>query len=337
MSGNMAGDLGTASPPRRGGIKTIAIFAAKLAVTGACFWYVSGQIELSQVSAAVAQLDFRWAAFATLIAVLQIPLVAMRWRNVLEALVTLDARMTRVTITAITAIALFFAQVVPSVASEGLRAWLVVRLGCDWRTALTSVVLDRGVGVALLIAMGFVILLLPTGVIALGGSRQPVLILYGALLLAGALGLWATPKLIPLLARWRYLRWAASLAADAHRVLLGRKSPVIIGIGCLVHALTIVVVWSLGRAQGLALPIPDAAVLFTVMVGVTIVPISISGWGLREVAVMSLLGNLGVMPEKALLFSVSFGLVFAVGSLPGALVWLLYSLGPAPQPAGRGA
>jgi hypothetical protein len=53
------------------------------------------------------------------------------------------------------------------------------------------------------------------------------------------------------------------------------------------------VVWSLGRAQGLALPVTDAAVLFTVMVGVTIVPVSISGWGLRELAVVSLLADHG--------------------------------------------
>jgi glycosyltransferase 2 family protein len=327
MKGGAAGDLEGASPPRHGGIKTIAMFAAKLAVTGACFWYVSRQIELNQVVAAVTLSDFRWAAFAILVVMLQIPLVAMRWRNILEALVALDVRMTRVAIMAITAIAVFFGQVVPSVASEGLRAWLLVQIGGGWRNALTSVVVDRGVGVALLIAMGFVILLLPSGLIALGGSRELVLVLYGAILLAGLLGLWATPKLVPLLARWRYSRWIASLAADTHRVLLGRKGPIILGIGCLVHLLTIVIVWSLGRAQGLALPVADAAVLFVVMIGVAIVPISISGWGLREVAVMSLLGNLGIAPEKALLFSVCFGLALAVGSLPGALVWLLYSVG----------
>jgi glycosyltransferase 2 family protein len=111
-------------------------------------------------------------------------------------------------------------------------------------------------------------------------------------------------------------------AADAHRVLLGRKSPAILGIGCLVHLLTIVIVWSLAQAQGLPLPVADAAVLFTVMIGVTIVPISVSGWGLRELAVVSLLGNLGVAPERALLFSVCFGFAIAVGSLPGAVVWL---------------
>src|SRR3981189_2845855 len=273
--------MGTVGPSRRGGIKTIAIFAAKLAVTGACFWYVSRQIELTQVLSAVAQSDFRWAAFAVLVVMLQIPLVAMRWRYILEALLALDVRMTRVAITAITAIAVFFAQVVPSVASEGLRAWLLVRIGCGWRNALTSVVLDRGVGVALLIAMGFVILLSPSGVIALGGSRQPVLILYGALLLAGLLGLWTTPKLVPLLADRRYSRWIATLAADAHDVLLGRKSPLILGIGCFIHVLTIVIVWSLGRAQGLALPVMDAAVLFTVMIGVAVGAISVRGWGAR--------------------------------------------------------
>ena len=78
------------------------------------------------------------------------------------------------------------------------------------------------------------------------------------------------------------------------------------------------------------MPIPDAAVLFTVMVGVGLVPISISGWGLREIAVISLLGHYGIAPEKALLFSVCFGLALAIGSLPGALVWLLYPFGPSP-------
>jgi len=330
-----AGDREGASQPSRGGVAKMAILVAKLTVTAACFWYVSRQIELSQVVSAVTQLDFRWAIFATLVAMLQIPLLAMRWRGILEALAALDARMTRGAITAITAIAAFFSQILPSVASEGMRAWFLVRLGGDWRNALTSVAVDRAVGVGLLIAVGFGVLFLPAGIVALGASRVPVLLLYGALLAAGLLGLWATPLVVPLLARWRYTRWIAMLAADARGVLIGRKSPVILALGCLVHVLTIVIVWSLGRAQGLALPVADAAVLFTVMIGVAIIPISISGWGLREVAVISLLGNLGVAPEKALLFSVCFGLAIAVGSLPGALVWLLYSVAPAPKAAGR--
>jgi glycosyltransferase 2 family protein len=322
-------NLETSWRQHAGGIEKLAMFAAKLLVTGACFWYVSRQIDLEQVLSAVPLLDFRWAAFAISIAMLEIPLVGMRWRSVLDALAWRNARMTTVAIIAVTGIGAFFAQVLPSVASEGVRAWLLVRLGSDWRNAVTSIVIDRGVGAALLIAAGFVILLLPSGLIALGEYRPVVLVVYGALLLAGALGLLFAPMLVAPLSQWRYSRWFATLATEARGVVIGPNGPMILGIGCLVHGLTILVIWSLGRAQGLLLPVPDAAVLLIVMVGVALVPISISGWGLRELAVVSLLGHHGVAPERALLFSVCFGLTLAISSLPGAVAWLAYSFAPA--------
>jgi glycosyltransferase 2 family protein len=327
MSTSLIDDREAASR-RNGGVGKLALFAAKLVVTGACFWYVSRQVDMSQLRSVFSVLEFRWVAFSILAVMLQIPLVAVRWRSILEALAPCGARMTRVAIIAVTAIAIFFGQVLPSVAGEGVRAWLLVRLGCDWRNALTSVIIDRSVGIGLLVAFGFVVLLLPSGLTALGGYRDLVLVAYGALLLAGVFALALAPAMAPVLAGWRYSRWLAILAADTHRVLLGAKSPLILAMGCLVHALTILVVWSLGRAQGLALPVTDAAVLFTVMVGVTIVPISIGGWGLRELAVVSLLSDHGVAPANALLFSVEFGLTLAVASLPGALAWLLYPISP---------
>jgi hypothetical protein len=78
-----------------GGAGKIAIFAAKLLVTGACFWYVSRQIDWRQVLSAIPLLDFRWAALATLVAMLQIPLAGLRWHNIVDALVARDEQMTR--------------------------------------------------------------------------------------------------------------------------------------------------------------------------------------------------------------------------------------------------
>jgi hypothetical protein len=260
---------------------------------------------------------------------LQIPLVGLRWRCILRALSVPPEKARHAPLIAITAIGAFFAQVLPSVAGEGIRAWLLVRRGCDWRNAATSVVIDRGVGVGLLATLGFVILLLQPGLAALGGYREQVLVVYSVLLLAGLLGLMLLSKIDAVLARWRMSRWIAALAADAHRVLLGPRCPAILALGLLVHALTVTAVWSLGQALGLVLVFADAAVLFVIMVGVTIVPISISGWGLRELAVLTLLGSHGVAPERALLFSVGFGIVLAVGALPGALVWLAYRVAPA--------
>ena len=253
-----------------------------------------------------------------------------------DALGARDGRVTQTVMIGIAAIGVFFTQVLPSVAGDGIRAWLLARRGCDWRNAVISVVIDRAIGAGVLVALGFAILLLPSGLTALGGYRDVVLVVYAGLLLAGALGLLLAPRIAPLLARWRYSRWLAKLAVDARRVLLGPRGPLILALGCVIHALTIVVVWSVGRAEGLMLPVSDVAVLFTVMIGVALVPISISGWGLRELAVISLLGNHGIAPERALLFSVCFGLVLAAGSLPGAVVWLFYSFVPSWRSAERG-
>jgi len=333
MSSNLVREPARSS--HSGGAGKVAAFVAKLAVTAACFWYLSRQIDPGQVLSAIPLLDFRWAALATALVLLQIPLVAMRWRNILDALGALDERTTRAAITAITAMAVFFAQVLPGAASDGLRAWMAVRLGCDWRHALTSVLIDRGVGVGLLIAIGFLTLLWPSDLTELGGYGHFMLIAYGVLLGVGIVGLLLVPKVVPWLQRSRYTRWAAAFAADAHTVLLGRKAPAVLGLGCVVHALTILMIWTLARAQGITLTALDASVLFTVMIGVTVVPISISGWGLRELAVVQVLGGHGVAPEKALLFSVCFGLALFVGSLPGVLAWLVYTAAPAPRPAER--
>ena len=145
--------------------------------------------------------------------------------------------------------------------------------------------------------------------------------MFGAALIVGALTLFSTPRLAPLLQRWRYSYWIGTFAADAHRVLLGPRAPIIFGAAALIH-----VIWLVGRAQGLALPVVDCAVLFTVMVGVALAPISVGGWGLRELAVVALLGAHGLAPERALIFSVCFGVVAVIGVLPGLVVWLLYPL-----------
>ena len=68
---------------------------------------------------------------------------------------------------------------------------------------------------------------------------------------------------------------------------------------------------------------------FTVMMAVLLVPISISGWALRELALVSLVGVSGVAPERALVFSVCFGLMVTAGCLPGALAWLMSVRRPA--------
>src|SRR4051794_21282560 len=110
---------------RSRGIKKLAIGAAKLMVTGACFWYISRQIDFGEVLSAIPWLDFRWAGFAIVVAVLQIPVAGVRLWNIVDALVTRNASMTPALLILVTAVGVFFAQVLPSVAGDGVRAWLL--------------------------------------------------------------------------------------------------------------------------------------------------------------------------------------------------------------------
>jgi hypothetical protein len=235
---------------------------------------------------------------AILLVMMQPLLVGLRWRAIVHEISDTEWRVARGPMIVISAIGTFFSQVLPSIAGEGVRSWLLSRLGCGWRIAIMSVLIDRVVGVALLLILTVVILLLPSGFAELAGLRDLVLTVYGTCLLTATVMLLFLRYLIPLLERHRYLRWVSSLMVSLRRVLFGRAAPVVLGLGLMVHALTIVALWSIGRAQGLMLPMSDAAVLFGVVLGVALIPISIGGWGVRELAVVSLLGRHGLPPSK---------------------------------------
>ena len=145
--------------------------AAKLTVTGFCFWYLARNIDFREFIGAARTLDVRWTALATLLLMLEIPLVAVRWCKIVDVLGHDRDRIKRAPMIAITAIANFFAQLVPNIAADTIRAWMLAQHDYSWRRGLVSVMIDRGVGVASLIAVGFVVMLFPSSLTALGGQR----------------------------------------------------------------------------------------------------------------------------------------------------------------------
>jgi uncharacterized membrane protein YbhN (UPF0104 family) len=200
--------------------------------------------------------------------------------------------------------------------------WFLGRFSDDWRDATVSVVIDRCVGIGLLLAFTFAILLLPSSVGAFEHDRDKVAVTLAVMMAVAVTCLALSAQFGPKLTSWRYGRWIDRFFSGARTAVFGSRSPIILGIGCMIHALTIAAVWSLGQAQGLPLSVADAAVLFAVMIGVALVPFTVGGWGLRELAMVSLFGNHGLTPERALVFSMYFGLTSIVASLPGALAWI---------------
>src|SRR5262245_15954804 len=101
MSTSVASEL---DMKRGGAAKKIAILIAKLLGTASCFWYRSRQVDFSQVITAIPLLDLRWAAFATLLVMLEIAIRGLRWSTIVNALSVRDARVTHTIMIAVTAI-----------------------------------------------------------------------------------------------------------------------------------------------------------------------------------------------------------------------------------------
>jgi uncharacterized membrane protein YbhN (UPF0104 family) len=55
---------------------------------------------------------------------------------------------------------------------------------------------------------------------------------------------------------------------------------------------------------------------------IQLLPVSLAGWGVREVVLVVALGSFGVPAEEALATSVLLGLCTILVGLPGGLVWL---------------
>jgi glycosyltransferase 2 family protein len=55
---------------------------------------------------------------------------------------------------------------------------------------------------------------------------------------------------------------------------------------------------------------------------IQLLPVSLAGWGVREVVLVVALASFGIPAEAALATSVLLGLCLVIVGLPGGLIWL---------------
>lgn len=298
-----------------------AAIAAKLCVSVALVWLVARNIEIDAVADRLGQLGWLPIGTVAVASLAQIPLTALRWNAILAALGpgirALDGLR-------LTAIGLFFNAALPAiVGGDAVRVFYVRNLAVDLRTAIHSVLLDRLSALVALILMA-----------ALGLPWSLPLITDAALrhglVLAVALGL---AGLIGLILLDRFGRWAASrlplgravagFGVDCARLLRSpRADATTLGLSAAVHLLDIAKAYAV--AVGLGAPLgPGAALLLVppVILG-AVLPVSIAGWGVREVAMVLALGQVGIAPVDAFAISIVMGLSQIGLGLPGAALWL---------------
>lgn len=277
-------------------------------------------IRFDALRARLDHFSFGWFALAILATLLQVLLSAFRWRAVTEHCGTpLDSgRAIKFNM-----IGMFFNQTLPSsIGGDAMRLWLAGRIA-GWREATYSVLVDRAIG---LVALAVIIVgSLPWSYPLITQPKgQMALAIIGFAALAASLGFLLVGSLSwPWLKRWWPLRHIHACGEIANKALFNlRSGPRVAVLSLAIHALAVVTAWCCAMAIQASVSFWQVFLLIPPIMLITMMPISIAGWGVREASMTVAFGYAGLMTSEGTVVSILFGIVsFIVGAM-GGLIWV---------------
>jgi glycosyltransferase 2 family protein len=305
--------------------KPLLIFLLKLLVSGGLLAYFLSRIHIERFVDTFASAKFSYIALALAVYLVTQGISAARWLTLARpiGIKTPFPDMVRYYL-----IGMFFNLFAPgTVGGDVSRVYYLVKdeeAHAKGRAVTTvhaamSVLMDRGIGMLVLVWLGAAGLLLfpeysiPTPV------RTAVLLLALAIL-AGVL-------LIPLVQR--------VLPDDGHQLLVKLRLALrsyrthwrAVGVAALLSMVVhLIQAWmhvAMGRALDLDLPFSFCIIVYPLVGTFAAIPISVNGLGLREGGYVFLLAVLGIGTEKAVAFGILLFLIVALDSLIGGLLFLL--------------
>jgi len=257
-----------------------------------------------------------WLTVGFLILTAQQIISAERWRLVAVALSAPQYRMWFYLFWQ--GLSMLCSMVLPSIIGADLVRTYALSGRTPIGTVVRIVLIDRALGLLALATLVIVSVLVLPGFF----SAQPLLLLSVAIAVCGPATYLALTRLVPRLRGTQRLVLAArELGLDLRRTVEGKGSARVILISLSLHLLSVFAFLALGNAIGMPevdfvhyLAIVSCALL------VTIIPISIGGWGIRESALVIGFGLVSVEPERAFTLSATFGLLVMLSSAVVALL-----------------
>ena len=266
----------------------------------------------------------RFLILAAALLAFQVACGAGRWHVILRAL---NAVMPFVETCRIYYIGAFFSTcMLASVGGDVARGWLMYRNNIRAGTAAISVILDR---VAALAGVAIIVLAVTPFFLTVVGRDYfaPAWIL-ACLAAAGLLGIIIVAQLdrisIGRFARFRLLNHFVALGAATRQVFLRPRASIpVLALGVATQLGGSLAAYAIARSLALNVTVTECLILMQPVTLFATLPISIGGWGVREAAVVTFFGLVGVAPSAAVLLSVQLGLLAVVLSLPGGLLFLV--------------
>lgn len=319
---------------RRGGralvIRKKITTAAKAAITIFIIWLVLSHVDLGPVAARLRRLGPLEIIVGLMPFAGQLVLGAERWRIICARLgvgLRLGAALQIVTI------GTFFNQTLPSaVGGDAMRVWLLTRKQVALGKAVNTVLCDRVFALVILIGLSAATLPLFYRRVGDPNARHGVAAFVVIGLVGFAVFLVSGHQIALLLRRWKLSRPFGELAHDFHHLFTAPAITAWLTIWSLsIHLLTIVAAWTIAELLAIEVNFVDCLIVIPPVVLITMLPISIAGWGLREGAMVVGFGLVGVAPSDALSISICLGLASVITGLPGGLLWLWNRQAPVPK------
>jgi len=295
-------------------------FWFKALITGAVLTLVWMRVDFSTAVTMLSQVKLQWFLAALGIA---LPLGftgVQRWRTVAatfgESLPLSKAFM-------YAWIGQFINLGLPSILGlDSVRAWKLHKHGLPIGLATRVVVVDR------LCSLSTLIIILAIGMPRLSLLHGSEIFKHSAVLafLMGSSGLAVVSAtqlgthLIPTTSTARHLH---QLSRDFNHALFGNLASTtkILFWSTCNHLCRIATVLCLSLGLGISISPLDAFVLVPAALLIAMVPISIAGWGVREVVFIQAFSLAGIAPSQALALSLLYGCVGLATSLLGGAVW----------------
>jgi uncharacterized membrane protein YbhN (UPF0104 family) len=295
------------------------ILFTKIALSAGLVWYAFSKIDVASAMDYLRGMSGFAVAVVLALLFAQMVLAGLRLRALLAQF---GARCDVIHAVDVVMVGAFFSQTMISfIGGDAMRIWRIVRSSTSIGVATRSILFDRAagfVGLILLALLGlpFLLQLVKTPELRLG------LLVSMAAFVAG-LFFFLSLKHIPVtLRKWRILRLVADLSADARRLARDRMGALtILGLSVSIQVMNVVILYVIARFLSMEISFFNALILLPPVLFMSMLPISVAGWGVREGAMVVALKMIEIPAHQSLALSICFGLCALAVSLPGGALW----------------
>ena len=305
--------------------KPIVVFLVKLLVSGGLIGYFLVRIHVERSVDTLISANLVFILAAVFVYLLSQAVSAVRWTVLVRPL---GIETPFKDLAGYYLIGMFFNLFAPgTVGGDVSRVYYLVRdqhrddqsRSAPTVNAAMSVLMDRAIGMTVLVWIG------AAGLLLFPGYPVPPAIRSVTLLLALAFA--AGTVLIPVLRRM-LPEHGSSIIVKLRLVLRSYRahwSAIVQGVllSVIVHLIQASMHFVMGRALNLTIPFSFCLIIYPLVGTFASIPISLNGLGLREGGYILMLGLIGITAENGIAFGLLFFLIVAANSMLGGIIFLL--------------